>query len=236
MRRIQDTINRRTVVNFVETVRIRSKFRAHMSRKHSARMTGIPQIDVPEILVEDEEERAEREASATRPRISREITSETTVVTSPTGDHSNNNNNNITNNPFLSAAEAAQWQNPFLSAADTANAQHAQHHSWSGAPTDLSAFDSFYGRDGGVVGGPSQAGGGGHRNQASAFSFELHEPGGAGGSSSNRSSRRGSGAVRPEQVTEMLDSSVWMDSIRRSATLRRPGQGRGGSEGAWEWQ
>ncbi|OIW34980.1 ion transporter [Coniochaeta ligniaria NRRL 30616] len=215
MGRIQDEINRRTVVNFFEMMRVRIKFKAHMARKHSSRMTGIPQMDVPEIFIENEEDRANREAADAannnnhdRPGISREPTSETTIVRSPTSSALSPTGNT---NPFLSASEA-----------------HAQHRSWTGVPADLSAFDSFYGPDEGHQG---------HRTQASAFSFELHEPeAGGGGGSSNRSSRRGS-TVRPEQVTEMLNSSVWMDSIRRSATMRRP---QGGSEGAWggfnQWQ
>jgi hypothetical protein len=235
MGRIKDEINRRTVVNFVEMMRIRSKFKAHMSRKHSSRMTGIPQIDVPEIFIENEEDREAARASNidNRPGISREPTWETTIVTPPTTSSALSPTGN-TNNPFLSAGEArmsalsptgSNTNNPFLSAAEAA---HTQHRSWTGVPADLSAFDSFYGPDDGRQGG-------GHRTQTSAFSFELHEPEAGGGGGSNRSSRRGSSTVRPEQVTEMLNSSVWMDSIRRSATLRRPGQG--GSEGAWgQWQ
>ncbi|KAB5580798.1 Ion transport protein-domain-containing protein [Coniochaeta sp. 2T2.1] len=235
MNRIQDELNRRTVVNFVEMMRTRSKFKALMSRKHSSRMTGIPQMDVPEIFIENEEDRVRRESrrASARPGISREPTSETTIVTSPTLSPPAGNAGN-TNNPFLSAMEArtstsalsltaGSSNNPFLSAAE---AGHAQHRSWSGAPADLTAFDSFYGAD-------AQSPGAGHRTHNSAFSFELYEPGAEGGAgaggSSNRSSRRGS-TVRPDQVTEMLNSSVWMDSIRRSATMRRP---PGGSEGGW---
>jgi hypothetical protein len=222
-------VSRRTVVNFFEMLRVRIKFKAHMSRKHAARMTYIPQLEVPEIYIENEEDRASREAggaaSATRPGLSREPTSETTIVSrpqppagsttlSPTGPSTN---------PFLSAAEAA----------------HPQHRSWSGVPTDFSSFDAFYGGGATRVGEDDgdQGAAAGHRTQDSAFSFELHEPegqGGAGGGPSNRSSRRGS-TVRPEQVTEMLNSSVWMDSIRRSVTQRGgPGRGQGGgSEGGW---
>ena len=242
MNRIQDELNRRTVVNFVEMMRTRSKFKAHMSRKHSSRMTGIPQMDVPEIFIENEEDRVRRESrrASARPGISREPTSETTIITSPPTFSPPATGAGHTNNPFLSAMEAristsalsptagGSGNNPFLSAAE---ASHAQHRSWSGAPADLTAFDSFYGPSDEAQ-SPGGAGGG-HRTHGSAFSFDLHEAGaeggGGGGGSSNRSSRRGS-TVRPEQVTEMLNSSVWMDSIRRSATMRRP---PGGSEGGW---
>lgn len=200
--RIHDELSRRKVVKFIEMMRARNKFKAHMARKSSARMTMIPQLEVPEIFIEDEEDRTSREAggAARRSGTSREASAETTIVT-PRGSALSPPGNN--NNPFLSASEVA----------------HAQHRSWTGAPADLSSLGAFYGPDDGA-----QAA---HRTHASAFSFDLHEPEAGGGS--NRSSRRGS-TVREEQVTEMLNSSVWMDSIRRSTSMRR---GQGGSEGAW---
>lgn len=76
-----------------------------------------------------------------------------------------------------------------------------------------------------------------HRPTNSAFSFEGGELGGgtaAGGGGSGQSSRRGS-AVSAENVLDVLDNSAWGESIRRSFTLRRPGDrdrdrpGRGGS-------
>ena len=184
-------------------MRHRLKFKAHMARKDSARMTMIPQLEVPEIFIENEEDRASRQATGDndRPGLSRESTSGATNAASPGSVLSPTRSTN----PFLSAAEAQQ---------------HAQHRSWTGVPADLSSLGSHYGPDDGDQG---------HRTHASAFSFDLHEPEAGGGGSSNRSSRRGS-SVRPEQVTEMLNSSVWMDSIRRSATMKR---GPGGSEGAW---
>lgn len=56
----------------------------------------------------------------------------------------------------------------------------------------------------------------------SGFSFELHESEGGEGQGSEQARRRGS-AVSPSQARDMLDGSVWVESIRRSATLRRPG-------------
>ncbi len=74
-----------------------------------------------------------------------------------------------------------------------------------------------------------------HRPTNSAFSnfsFEGGELNGAPatGGGSGQSSRRGS-AVSAENVLEVLDNSAWGESIRRSFTLRRPGDrpGRGGS-------
>jgi hypothetical protein len=192
-----------------------------MAKKHSARMTFIPQIDVPDIFIEDEDERAKAEAEAAssstvdeagnpRPSLPRISTSGTVLHTSlPAGS-------------TLSPISPPGGPGAFLAAVDA----HVQHRSWSGVSTDLSAFDSFYGTP---FGGPSTNRGSSDDGR-NPFSFEVHEARGAseggGGGNSNRSSRRGSTAapVSPAQVTEMLDHSVWMDSIRRSTTLRRGDQ------------
>jgi len=61
-----------------------------------------------------------------------------------------------------------------------------------------------------------------HRPTNSGFSFDGEH--GPSGVSSNASSRRGS-AVSAENVLEVLDNSVWGESIRRSFTMRRPSRG-----------
>lgn len=57
-----------------------------------------------------------------------------------------------------------------------------------------------------------------HKATNSAFSFEGGELSGSG-TASGENSRRGSAA---ENVLEVLDNSVWGESIRRSFTMRRP--------------
>jgi hypothetical protein len=56
----------------------------------------------------------------------------------------------------------------------------------------------------------------GHRTNTSAFSFELHEPPDEG-----LGEDRDTTTLAPHQVREMLDDSVWLQSIRRSATMKR---------------
>lgn len=76
-----------------------------------------------------------------------------------------------------------------------------------------------------------------HNSTSGRFSFEGAEqqPSGQGPTptGSGQNSRRGS-AVSAENVLEVLDNSAWGESIRRSFTVRRPGDrqgrlGRGGS-------
>lgn len=64
-----------------------------------------------------------------------------------------------------------------------------------------------------------------HQTTTSAFSFELFEPDGQG-SSSGEMRQRGSPSS-PTQARDMLDDSVWVNSIRKSATVRRSDKGGG---------
>ena len=162
-----------------------------MEKKRSARMTAIPQLDVPDILVDDEDSHPVRV-------------------------------NQDSQGPAPSRAPST-----YLSAED-ARAQH--HRSWSGNSVDISMHEGSYahplsmprsGGPGGQASPTTPGGGSSHRYNTSAFSFDIQEPT-DGQPESNHSSRRTS-AVSPAQLREMLDDSVWLDSIRRSATQRRSG-------------
>ncbi len=170
------------MLGFFDTLYWSRKFKRHMELKRSARMTVIPQLGVPEILVYNEEERSSGEASG---RAASQTFSTTRGATGPGG--------------FLSADGA--------------------HQSWT-APTDLSSFDTSYGHP---LSAPRATGATtpSHRNQTSAFSFELQEPVGETGGEGTAGNSRRTSSVRPAQVREMLDDTAWMDSIRRSATIRR---------------
>lgn len=184
-------MRRRIVLGFFDMLYYSRQFKRRMEHKHSARMTAIPQLDVPEILVDNEEERADRKSSGT-------------------------------------AAPPSPGPGDFLSANDA----HTHHRTWSGVSADLSSFDTSYGHP---LASPRASGPGSplHRNQPSAFSFEVHEPSDEApeGSETARDGHRGS-SVSPAQVREMLDDSVWMASIRRSATMKR-NNNWGGSPGSF---
>ncbi|KAH8889525.1 ion transporter [Thozetella sp. PMI_491] len=182
LQRVEEEVRRRIVLGFFDTLYWSRKFKRHMELKRSARMTAIPHFGVPEILVENEEDRTNQGG--------------------PGGAAS----------PGAPPQGAPGDPGEFLRADDA-------RRTWTG-PTDLSSFDTSYGHplSSPRATGPSSPG---HKNQTSAFSFELQEPtdglddeGGAG------EGRRGS-SVSPAQVREMLDDSAWMASIRRSATIRR---------------
>lgn len=154
------------------------RFKRHLEKKRAGRMTAIPQLDVPDIFVEDDDAQQRTPQRAT-------------VAATP-------------------RSRAATTSTDFLAAAD---AVRPLHRSWT-TTTDISNFDGSYEHPLSLPRTPPSTPG--HRQDHSAFSFELQEPGTASG----ESSRRGS-SVSPAQVRELLDDSVWVESIRRSATVRK---------------
>jgi hypothetical protein len=138
-------------------------------------MTVIPQLDVPDILVDDDDEQ-----QAAQPHMTPDAPPQPTVKRS---------------SDLLGTSDASR----------------AQHKSWTPS-VDLTTRDST-----GVHplslprATPSMPG---HHHQArSSQGFDLQEPG------SSTSARRTS--ARPGQVGGLLDDSVWVDSLRRSATVRK---------------
>ncbi|KAK1757592.1 calcium-channel protein cch1 [Echria macrotheca] len=194
LQRVEEEVRRRIVLGFFDMLYYSRQFKRRMELKSSARMTAVPQLGVPEILVDNEEERADRKAGK----------------------------------KVDTTREAGSGANDLLSPVDT----HAHHRSWSGMSADLSSLDTSYGHP---LASPRASGltSPSHRNQPSAFSFELHEPmdGTDDIDDGTRVGQRGS-AVSPEQVREMLDGSAWMKSIRRSATMKR-NQQWGGGQGSY---
>lgn len=71
-------------------------------------------------------------------------------------------------------------------------------------------------------GSPSNPSSPSHQATTSAFSFELFDPD-AQGTSASEMRRRGS-ANSPTRGPDMMDDTVWMDSIRKSTTVRRSGK------------
>lgn len=146
-----------------------------MEKKRAGRMTAIPQLDVPDIFVDDEEERA------------RGPPQRSTMAATPSGTKSSD---------LLSSPDAAR----------------PLHKSWSSS-VDISSYDSSSAHPLSFPRAtPSMPG---HQSQSSSLSFEIQEPGLHTGESS------GTQAVSPAQVRDLLDDSVWVESIRRSATIRK---------------
>lgn len=185
----------------------RRKFKRHMELKRTAVMTAIPQLGVPDILVDDEDQRAKKKSVLnTHGPLS-------PGTPSPTG--------------------TAPLHSPSTFLSPTRNSAGSQHHkTLSTTSADLTLqtnFDNFGAHPLSMPPGSSsqhQGGYDGHQSTHSAFSFELQEPGSANNSRQNsrqnsRRNSRSNSAVSPIQMSQILDDSIWMASIRRSATLKR---------------
>ncbi|KXJ91978.1 ion transporter [Microdochium bolleyi] len=227
LQRVEEELRRRTVQGFFHTVYWSRKFKQHTEKKRAARMTAIPQLDVPDILVEDEEDRVRSVAGEQPP-------SQRATMGGP-----------LTTSDMTPA---------FLVAA---NALRAPHQSWAPGShsSDVSSLAGQSTTSSHPLSLPRSAPSmPRHESQNSAFSFEILEPtssapgggattptrgsvGGVGagagargsggtlgaggaGTGSAQSSRHNS-TVDASQVRELLDDSVWVDSIRRSATVRK---------------
>lgn len=159
------------------------RFKKHLERKRAARMTAIPQLDVPHIFVEeDEDNKTAGQARQSQPAYGGSSTH--LSVDGGAGQH-----------------EAATTGLTDMSAHDMSY-QHPLSQPRSSQPTS---------------------------SLPSGFSFELYEPetqGSGQGVAPEEMDRRGSAvASSPVDAQGILDDSIWMDSIRRSATTRRSGGG-----------
>lgn len=213
LQRVEEEVRRRVVVGFFDTLYHARKFKRHMDLKRTAVMTAIPQLGVPDILVDDEDQRDKKKS-----------------VMKPYGPMSPGTPSSLGNAPLHSPST-------FLS--PTRNSAGSQHHkTLSTTSADLTLqtnFDNFGAhplsmpRAGGEGSSSFQRQGGydGHQSTHSAFSFELQEPGSGSNSRNNsrnnsRRNSRSNSAVSPSQMSQILDDSIWMASIRRSATQKRP--------------
>lgn len=149
-----------------------------MELKRSSRMTTIPQLDIPDIYVDDDQSDAEAAKTPSR-RPSTQAASPTHL--SVDGGHARRGSADPLDNTW-----------------STVGPQHPLSFPRSTSST------------------PSPPG------TPSGFGFDLLEA--VQGRVSGELSRHSS-SVSPAQARDMLEDSVWLDSIRRSTTTRRSDRG-----------
>ncbi|KAM3537422.1 hypothetical protein ARSEF1564_009656 [Beauveria bassiana] len=169
LQRVDEEIRRRIVLGFFDTLYWSRKFKQHMCMKRSARMTMVPQLSVPEILVDDEESNVNT-AAGTSDKTNRPLLP------------SLNTNLETPKKPSIWAAE--------ISPRD------------SGVQHPLS-FPRTSGEGLSPPASPMRTG------------FQLSPS-----DASNADSERRGRSLSPAQARGMLDDSVWVESIRKSKTLR----------------
>lgn len=108
-----------------------------------------------------------------------------------------------------------------------ADAASSNRSSWGTAPPRRESADMSYQHP---LGAPRTAPSTPthHQQSSSAFSFELQTQGGEQGETgppAGSDVRRQASVGGPSRVQDMLDDSVWVESIRRSATIKRSPRG-----------
>ncbi|KAL3961588.1 hypothetical protein ACCO45_003111 [Purpureocillium lilacinum] len=187
LQRVDEEIRRKIVQGFFDTLYWSRQFKKHMDRKRASRMSGVPQLTIPDIFIDDDEIEGHLESDG-----------------DGAGRAFKPDEGSVARWTHLSVGEGGSGQQARRSLdADTAPREGPYEHPLSLPRLSVST--------------------GAQAETTSGFSFELYEPEDAAPSSA-QTSRRGS-AVSPTQARDMLDDSVWMESIRRSATLRRPERG-----------
>jgi hypothetical protein len=150
------------------------KFKKHMHAKYAARMTMIPQLDIPDIFVDD----GVREDEDTRQG--------STAQAAPSSHHLSVDGGHAHHQSSGSRRESNTSQHPL---------------SYPRASTSSSS--------------PPMS--------PSGFSFDIREVSDLEPRSGEM--RQQGDAVSPTQARDMLDDSIWLDSIRRSKTARRSDRG-----------
>ncbi|KAI0815719.1 Ion transport protein-domain-containing protein [Xylaria sp. FL0064] len=177
LQRVEEEVSRRIVLGFFDTLYYSRKFRRHMEKKRSGRMTAVPQLDVPEIFVDDESDQARDRTRAAQQR--------TTLAVPPTPGASE----------FLAVSDAMR-----------------SHRSWSHG-ADISTYDATQSHPLSAPRATSIASG--NRPETSTYVFDVQE------STTPTTRERQGSEVSPAQLRSFLDDSVWAESIRRSATVRK---------------
>ncbi|KAI9171904.1 Calcium-channel protein cch1 [Paramyrothecium foliicola] len=185
LQRVDDEVRRKTVQGFFDTVYWTRKFKKHLEKKRASRLAAIPQLDVPEILVDDRNPEGEHQGFKSQG-------SARTHLSVDVGE------------PFLGGGTMDAQQN-----LDSPDSVYQHPLSYPRTSTSTPA----------VGGGPGSR----QRGTTSAFSFELYEPENEQ-PAPERNTQRGS-ALSPT-LSSMLDESVWVDSLRRGATMRKSRQSR----------
>ncbi|KAG9244812.1 BcCCH1, calcium channel protein [Calycina marina] len=201
LQRVEEEVRRRIVLGFFDTMYWSRKFRKHMERKKSGRMTAIPQLG-PEVYVDDRD--VKRQAS----------TGSTMLSPTCTPDPCDPRSSFIT---YGLDGAARQRRGTETSLGNYFPPGH--NRMMSGSATGISPGVSPQ-RSPQISPRHLPM----HRSSTSAFSFEGSEQLGGGSVGSGPNSRPGS-VIAAENVLQVLDESAWGESIRRSFTMRRPGAG-----------
>ncbi|CAH0000943.1 unnamed protein product [Clonostachys byssicola] len=182
LQRVEDSVRRKIVQGFFDTLYWSRKFKKHRMSRLSARMSTIPQLDIPDIMVDPDFD-SQDDADKGQTRFSAPQATSTTHLSVDGKRHHSRKHSEGSNDGQPSAWGSSAWAHPLS------------------FPRSTSSTPS-----------PPLS--------PASFGFELRE--GSGQLAPSGELHRRTSSVSPSQAREMLDDSAWMESIRRSATTRRP--------------
>ena len=242
LQRVEEAVRRNVVVGFFDTLYWARRFRKSLEAKKNARMTMVPQLDVPEIYIQDDDDNVadsgRRTPSAPSTPIDHQTMSWTagsdvgtpTFTIDPSASRSNiDRSNSIQISPLASPTRPRTYSN--VSPSDMRDIPEDWHfaealiegynRSRSPSPSpqhlDPDATSDAYGGVGLGAGPRSRA------QTLTATSPESRPRAGtlsvAGTPSAGVRSRAAS-SVNQQSVLDVLDTSAWGESIRRSFTTR----------------
>lgn len=200
LQRVNDDVRRAIVSNFLDTVFWSRRFKEHMATKRSGRLETVPQLQVPEIFVEDEELPStpltpgplSREQARNRPSLSLQIPGAST--TKPGSDQTKG------------SSTTKGLSTTTTPVPDSIQVTPAAYRGGSDSPLWIRRPSDF---------------------QLSPYAMDRSEQP-AGTAARVRSGTAGSGTreihrsnTNARDVLDVLDNSEWGQSIRRSLSVRR---------------
>ncbi|KAL2168472.1 hypothetical protein VTG60DRAFT_7274 [Thermothelomyces hinnuleus] len=221
LQRVEEEVRRRIVLGFFDMIYYSRQFKRHLETKRAGRMTAIPQLGIPEILVDNDDHQSEDDEGRNKDGQQQQQQEQ-----QQRQQQQQQQQPAVTRSRAKSSAAATtlggQGSGSLLS--PTFTRTRSQHRSWAGLGADLSSYDTSYGHPlaGPRSSRPAGSSSSGQRSEANHFSFELSEPGLVAGDDADEATSLGNrgSAVDPAAVREMLDDSEWVKSLRRSATRK----------------
>lgn len=182
------------MIGFFDMVYWSRRFRREMAARGASRMGGPPQISVPEIFVDDPDERVGSGAATPATEVA-----DSAPVTPPPG---------VEQGSSSSSCDAGQESSPSASL----RRRESRSNSLTGGEWSPNGKRRVAGPGLQPVETAYHGGAGGRGSES---------PGRLGPSPSPSHSRHGS-SVSARDMLESLDQSAWGESIRRSFSMRRP--------------
>ncbi|THX50710.1 hypothetical protein D6D06_07816 [Aureobasidium pullulans] len=252
LQRVEEAVRRNVVVGFFDTLYWARRFRKSLEAKKNARMTMVPQLDVPEIFIQDDSEDVTNAGRKTPSAPSTPIDHQTPSWT--TGSDNGTPSFNIgpsATRPMLRNRSDSIQVSPSASPTRSRAVSHSSPSEMRDIPEDwhfAEALIEGHNRSRSPSPSPqhldpdatSDAYGGlgvgaGPRSRAQTLSAAAPEPRSragtlsvAGAPAAGGRSRAGS-SVNAQNVLDVLDTSAWGESIRRSFTTRGSTVGPRGS-------